>query len=134
MGLFSFQGIGFRISSRVLFGFRVPPRLVVPAHPSRSHSTGIFDVYVFLCCFAITVYHCSMVTYKVVFGDIVHEVSPSIFPKHVEILFPDSVSDPIKSRVCLSRYFMFCCSVDNSVFLCIVCCHRCWWLLVPHIC
>ena len=32
-GLSRFRGIGFRIHLRVLFGFRVPPGLVVPSHP-----------------------------------------------------------------------------------------------------
>ena len=32
-GLSGFQGIGFQIPLRRLSGFRVPPGLVVPAHP-----------------------------------------------------------------------------------------------------
>ena len=61
-GLSGFQGIGFQIPLRRLSGFRVPPGLVVPAHPLpvpvfRSFEVSMYKFFTFtyldlivLCC------------------------------------------------------------------------------------
>ena len=50
MGLTSFQGIGFWISLRGLFYFRVTPGLVVPSHPLLVQFLGLLS---FLCIFLL---------------------------------------------------------------------------------
>ena len=61
-----------------------------------------------------------MVPYLVVFCDIVFQVFISFLPEYVEMVLLDSVSDPIKSHVCFSRYFLLCYYVEYAIFRCIV--------------
>ena len=124
-----------RIPLRGLFGFRVPPGLVVPAQPLLVPVRQSFEFYIyFCCCFDISGSHFSMVPYRVVICDIVCQVFLSLFPEYVEMVFPDSVSDLIKSHVYYLIYFLLCLSVDYAVCRCIFRSHRCGWLVVAHLC
>ena len=73
-----------------------------------------------------------MVIYRVVFCEIVCQVLLSLFLEYVEMVFPDSISDPIKLYVYCSIYFLFSVpltmlfvaviSVDTGV-------GGCWWII-----
>ena len=118
-----------RITLRGLSGFRVPPGLVVPSHPLPFPVRRSFEFSVFCCCcFGISGYHWSMVPYRVVFCDIFCQVFISFFPEYVEMVFLDSVSDPIKYHVYCTISFLLWRSVDYDIFRCIVYFHRCGWL------
>ena len=65
-----------------------------------------------------------MVPHRVVFCDIFCQVFLSFFPEYVEMFLSDSASDPIKSHVYGSIFFLLFCFVDYAVCRCIVCCHR----------
>ena len=83
------------------------PRIGSYITPSPGPSLSVFWIfYVSFLLWHIWVLFCYIVSYRVVFCDIVRQVFLSIFPEYVEIVLLNSVFGPIKSRVDCLRYFL----------------------------
>ena len=111
-GLPDFQRTGFQMLLRGLYGFCVTPGFLVQVHYLPIPFWQSFEFSFFFCWFQISWLHSSVVTYRVIFCDLIRQVFLFHYRELVEMILLYSFTYPIKS------YY----SIHTAICRCVVSC------------